>query len=144
MPQMTLSRQFIRDAEGRPIAVILPIEEYALIEPILEGHDQNEARKIQEIELAANAPLFLADLEETTAAFGATDTEWWQRARTGRSSALLAFRYCCEILISTHSLQVLDRVAGLTSLSFCIYCTWESRLGDARGSERLFLPAGQL
>jgi len=79
MPQMTLSRQFIKDAQGRPIAVILPIEEYALIEPILEGHDQNEARKIQEIELAATDPLFLADLEETMAAFEATDAEWWER-----------------------------------------------------------------
>jgi antitoxin (DNA-binding transcriptional repressor) of toxin-antitoxin stability system len=80
MSQATLSRQFIKDAQGRPIAVIVPIEEYALIEAVLEEHDQEKARKIQEIELAANDLLFLADLEETMAAFEATDAEWWERA----------------------------------------------------------------
>mgnify|MGYP001047574236 CR=1 FL=1 len=79
MSQETLTRQFINDAQGRPIAVILPIEEYAFIKAILEEHDQQEAHKIQEIELAANDPLFLADLEETMAAFEATDADWWER-----------------------------------------------------------------
>ncbi len=80
MSQATLSRQFISDAQGRPIAVILPIEEYALVKPVLEQHDQDEARKIQEIELAASDPLFLADLKETMAVFEAVDAEWWEHA----------------------------------------------------------------
>jgi len=81
MSQATLSRQIINDAQGRPIAVILPIEEYTLIKSILEEHDQNETRKIQEMELAASDPLFLADLKETMAAFEAVDAEWWEQAR---------------------------------------------------------------
>ena len=79
MSQETLTRQFINDAQGQPIAVILPIEEYALIKAVLEEHDQQEARKIEEIELAAHDPLFLADLEEIMAAFEATDADWWER-----------------------------------------------------------------
>jgi len=76
----TLSRQFINDTQGRPIAVILPIEEYAQIEHVLQEHDQREARQLQEMELAAHDPLFLTDLEETMSAFEATDAEWWERA----------------------------------------------------------------
>ena len=80
MSQATLSRQIINDAQGRPIAVLLPIEEYALIRSILEEHDRNEARKIKEIDLAASDPLFLADLRETMATFEAVDAEWWEHA----------------------------------------------------------------
>jgi hypothetical protein len=80
MLQATLSRQFINDTQGRPIAVILPIEEYAHIERLLEEHDQQEARQLREIEAAVNDPLFLSDLEETMAAFETTDAEWWERA----------------------------------------------------------------
>lgn len=76
----TLPRQFINDTQGRPIAVILPIEEYAQIEHLLEEQDQKEARQLQEIEAAAHDPLFLADLEETMKAFEATDADWWERA----------------------------------------------------------------
>ena len=80
MLQATLSRQFINDTQGRPIAVILPIEEYARIEHILEEHDQKEARQLREMESAANDPLFLADLEETMTAYETIDAEWWERA----------------------------------------------------------------
>ena len=80
MTQMILSRQFIKDVSGQPVAVILPIEEYALIEPVLERHSQSEQRKLREIELAAKDPLFLADLRETMTAFKAIDADWWERA----------------------------------------------------------------
>jgi hypothetical protein len=80
MLPVTLPRQFINDTQGRPIAVILPIEEYVHIEHLLEEHDQQEARQLREIEAAANDPLFLSDLEETMAAFETTDADWWERA----------------------------------------------------------------
>jgi len=79
MAQTTLSRQFIKDSLGRPIAVILPIEEYTLVKPILEDHDQENERRLHEIALAASDPLFLADLKETMVAFEAIDAEWWER-----------------------------------------------------------------
>ena len=79
MVQTTLSRQFIKDSLGRPIAVILPIEEYTLVKPFLEGHDEKDERKLHEIALAAGDPLFLADLKETMEAFEAIDAEWWER-----------------------------------------------------------------
>jgi len=61
------------------MAVILPIEEYRLIEPILDRQGPDVARKLQEISRAASDPLFLADLEETMTAFEAVDAEWWER-----------------------------------------------------------------
>jgi hypothetical protein len=38
MSGTALKRQFIRDAEGRPIGVILPLEEFTLVEQFLEQH----------------------------------------------------------------------------------------------------------
>jgi hypothetical protein len=77
-----LKRQFITDADGKPIGVILPLEEFALIEKILkqrleEGRDDD---KIKLIEQAATDPLFLADLRETMEAFAGVDAEWWEHA----------------------------------------------------------------
>jgi hypothetical protein len=65
--QVVLPRQFIRNTAGQPVAVILPIEEYVLVRPILESRDYELASKLREIELAAKDPLFLADLKETMA-----------------------------------------------------------------------------
>jgi hypothetical protein len=73
-----LVRQFIKDTMGQPVAVILPIEEYALVRPILENRDQELGGKLREMELAARDPLFLADLRETMAAFEVADAEWWE------------------------------------------------------------------
>ena len=78
MSQAVLARQFIRDAAGQPFAVILPIEEYALIRPILEEQEQRLEREVQEIALAANDPLFLSDLRESMAAFETADRDWWE------------------------------------------------------------------
>ena len=80
MSQAMLVRQFIKDTMGRPVAVILPIEEYALVRPILENRDQELSGKLHEMELAARDPLFLADLRETMAAFEVADAEWWEYA----------------------------------------------------------------
>ncbi len=76
----TLKHQFITDADGKPIGVILPLEEYALFEEILEQHlsDPHLEEKIASIDQAANDPLFLADLREIMDAFAGTDAEWWE------------------------------------------------------------------
>jgi hypothetical protein len=80
MTTTTLKRQFITDADGNPIGVILPLEEYALIEEILEQHlsDPHLDEKLALIEQATNDPLFIADLRETMDAFARADAEWWE------------------------------------------------------------------
>jgi len=75
-----LRRQFITDSNGNPIGVILPLDEFALIEQTLEQRlfDLDAMNKLALIEQAANDPLFLADLQETMDAFGEADAEWWE------------------------------------------------------------------
>jgi hypothetical protein len=70
-----ITKTFIQDDEGHPIAVILPIEQYNLIKDFLEN---DEERKLQEMEQAAHDTRFMADLRETMAAFAAVDAEWWE------------------------------------------------------------------
>ena len=81
MTTTTLKRQFITDADGNPIGVILPLEEYALIEEILEQHlsDPHLDERIAMIEKATNDPLFMADLRETMDAFARVDDESWEQ-----------------------------------------------------------------
>jgi hypothetical protein len=78
MTQTMLVRQFINDAAGQPVAVLLPMEEYALVRPLLERRDQELAAQMREMQSAANDPLFLADLHATMVAFEASDAEWWE------------------------------------------------------------------
>ena len=61
MTTTTLKRQFITDEEGNPIAVILPLEEFALVKDILDRRSQatDEADKLAQIEQAAQDPLFM-------------------------------------------------------------------------------------
>ncbi len=75
-----LKRQLIRDAAGNPIGVILPLEEFALVENILEQRLPflAVADKLDRMEQAANDPLFVADLRETMSAFAGVDAEWWE------------------------------------------------------------------
>jgi hypothetical protein len=79
MTTTTLKRQFITDADGNPLGVILPVEEFKLIEQILEQRlsETSIDEKTALIEQAANDPLFLADLQETMDDFAAADAEWW-------------------------------------------------------------------
>jgi len=76
----TLKRQFITDAEGNAIGVILPLEEYALVKEILEQRTRtpSEADKLAQMEQAANDPLFIADLREAMETFAEVDAEWWE------------------------------------------------------------------
>ena len=80
MTTTTLKRQFITDKEGNPVAVILPMEEFALVKDILDRRSQttDEADKLAQIEQAAQDPLFMADLRETMSAFTEADAEWWE------------------------------------------------------------------
>jgi hypothetical protein len=74
-----LKRQFITDAAGKPVGVILPMEEFALIEECLEEHaPTHQADKLAQMELAAHDPLFMADLREAMSAFAGVDAEWWE------------------------------------------------------------------
>jgi hypothetical protein len=83
MTTTTLKRQFITDAEGNPIAVILPMEEFALVKDILDQRPQtmDETDKLAKMEQAVQDPLFMADLRETMSAFAEADAEWWEPAQ---------------------------------------------------------------
>jgi len=78
-----LKRQFITDAAGSPVGVILPLEEFVLVEEILDQRfpTPNEANKLDQMKQAARDPLFMADLHETMAAFAGVDAEWWEPTR---------------------------------------------------------------
>jgi hypothetical protein len=78
-----LKRQFITDAEGNPVAIILPIEEFILVKDVLDQRrrTKDEADKIAQMEQAAQDPLFMADLRETMSVFTDADREWWEPAQ---------------------------------------------------------------
>ena len=77
---LDIKRQFITDSEGKPVAVILPIQEFALIEDVLDKQIRNrtEDESIALMREAIHDPLFLADLNETMSAFQAADIEDWE------------------------------------------------------------------
>ena len=78
MSEAILKRQFITDSAGKPVGVILPMEQFALVEEILEEQfpATNDVEKLERMRQAAHDPLFLADLHETMSAFGGVDAEW--------------------------------------------------------------------
>jgi hypothetical protein len=78
--EVVLRRQFITDSAGKPVGVILPLEQSALVEEILEQQFPvtNDAEKLERMRQAARDPHFLADLQETMSAFGEVDAEWWE------------------------------------------------------------------
>lgn len=81
MATMVLKRQFITDTEGNPIGIILPLTDYALVEPILAQHETAlAADKVAQMEKAVQDPLFMADLQDTMMAFAEVDGEWWESA----------------------------------------------------------------
>jgi len=83
MTMTVVKRQVIRDAEDNPIAVILPIEEFALVKDLLDQRSRSagDADKLAQMSQAAQDPLFLADLDETMSAFESADAEWWEPAQ---------------------------------------------------------------
>jgi len=80
MTKMVLKRQFVTDTAGNPVGVILSLEEFALVEDILEQRFPlpDEADKLEQMEQAVSDPLFMADLRETMSTFAEADAEWWE------------------------------------------------------------------
>ncbi len=78
MAAHVLKRQFIRDSEGNPIGVILPLEEFALVEESLKQRLQatSIAEKINQMKKAAKDDLFMDDLRETMNVFEQADAHW--------------------------------------------------------------------
>jgi hypothetical protein len=75
-----LKRQYITDASGNPIGVILPLEEFTLVADTLEQRLATQLdEKLRQLEQAPHDPLFMADLDETMAAYESVDAEWWER-----------------------------------------------------------------
>jgi hypothetical protein len=75
-----LKRQFITDAAGNPLGVILPLEEYALVQEVLEQHARltSETDQLDRMAQAVRDPLFMADLHETMTTFAEADAAWWE------------------------------------------------------------------
>lgn len=71
----TQKRRFITDEAGKPVAVILSLEDYARVRSILES-DQSEADKLDLMRQAANDDAFLNDLNQTMKDFEQVDAEW--------------------------------------------------------------------
>jgi hypothetical protein len=74
---MTVKRQSILDDSGKPIAVLLPIEDYLLVKNVLEQKTSMD-EKLAQMERAAKDPLFMRDLQETMADFAVTDKHFWE------------------------------------------------------------------
>ena len=73
---MMQKRQFITDDTGKPVAVILPLEDYNRVRSILEA--ETETDKLQLMQEAAKDEAFLADLEQVSKDFEHVDAEWWE------------------------------------------------------------------
>ncbi len=73
-----LKRQFIRDAEGNPVGVILPLEEFVLVEETLKQllSTPSTADKLAQMKKTVNDDQFMADLYETMNAFEQVDAQW--------------------------------------------------------------------
>ena len=83
MASTVLKRQYITDAAGNPIGVILPLEEFALVEETLKQRlpYPGTVDKLAQMELAANDALFMSDLRESMSAFAGADAQWWEPAQ---------------------------------------------------------------
>lgn len=77
-----IQRQFITDATGTPIGVILPMVDYVQVKeilgPIVTLPVITEDTQIRLMQQAAVDPLFLADLQETMEDFAHVDAQWWE------------------------------------------------------------------
>ena len=80
MATTVLKRQFITDAAGNPVGVILPLEEFALVEETLRQRlpVPSTGDKLAQMEQAANDALYMNDLREAMSAFARKDAQWWE------------------------------------------------------------------
>ncbi len=77
MATIMLKRQIINDTVGNPIGVILPLEEYTLVERILNKRFPAVTvdARLAQMKQAVADPLFMADLEETMSAYAEIDAD---------------------------------------------------------------------
>jgi len=82
MATTVLKRQFITDVGGNPVGVILPLEEFALVEETLKQRlpVPGASDKLVQMEQAAHDALFMSDLREAMSAFAGADAQWWEPA----------------------------------------------------------------
>jgi hypothetical protein len=82
MATTVLRRQFITDAGGNPVGVILPLEEFALVEDTLKQRlpVSGAANKLVQMDQAANDDLFMDDLREAMIAFAGADAQFGEPA----------------------------------------------------------------
>jgi hypothetical protein len=75
-----LKRQFIKDAEGNPVGVILPLEEFVLVEELLDQHfpTPSQARRPQRSVREADYFGMWADREDMQ---GLSSRQWLERLR---------------------------------------------------------------
>ena len=80
MATAALGHQFITDAVGDPVGVILPLEEFALVEETLNQRlpVSGMADKLIQMEQAANDALFMNNLQETMSSFDGADAQFWE------------------------------------------------------------------
>ncbi len=83
MPPTDTRHQFVTDAEGNQVGVILPLKEFELLEETLNRrvHVHSKADKLAQMEEAANDEMFMADLCDTMSAFSTTDAQWTESAK---------------------------------------------------------------
>ena len=78
---IAIKRQIIRDTAGEAIGVLLPIEEFTLIEDILvqrSGTTLSDEEKLLKLEQAIHDPRYMSDLGEVMSAFAFVDQEFWE------------------------------------------------------------------
>ena len=80
MATTVLKRQYITDAAGNPVGVILPLEEFELVEETLKQclPVPGTGDKLAQMEQAANESLYMNDLREAMSAFAGTDAQRWE------------------------------------------------------------------
>ena len=82
MATTVIGRQFIRDVEGNAVVVILPLEEFALVEEALRQFApvRGMEEKLVQIQQAVDDILFMDDLRRTMSDFAQANAKWWEPA----------------------------------------------------------------
>ncbi len=82
MATTVIGRQFIRDVEGNAVGVILPLEEFALVEEALRQFApvRGTEEKLVQIQQAVDDILFMDDLRRTMSDFAQANAKWWEPA----------------------------------------------------------------
>ncbi len=82
-----LKRQFITDAEGNPVGVILPLEEFALVEDLLEQHfptsgETTKGQRAEPLERSVRDAEYFGMWADREDMRGLSSREWLERLRS--------------------------------------------------------------